>query len=90
MKTSTGKASVLTASKADEGVRQGVARLIENVKSVIYIDTHKLEYIIAAQIAGGHVMLALAPGMIAGSSTSAASSAPWTCCPRTSSVSAVF
>jgi MoxR-like ATPase len=63
MKTSTGKASVLTASKADEGVRQGVARLIENVKSVIYIDTHKLEYIIAAQIAGGHVMLADAHGV---------------------------
>jgi MoxR-like ATPase len=63
MKTSTDKASVLNSSKADQGVRRGVARLIENVKSVIYIDTHKLEYIIAAQIAGGHVMLADAHGV---------------------------
>jgi MoxR-like ATPase len=63
MKTSTDRASVLNTSKADQGVRQGVARLIENIKSVIYIDTHKLEYIIAAQIAGGHVMLADAHGV---------------------------
>ena len=63
MKTSTDKASVLDTSKADQGVRQGVARLIENIKSVIYIDTRKLEYIIAAQIAGGHVMLADAHGV---------------------------
>jgi len=63
MKTSTDKASVFTTSEADQGVRRGVARLIENVKSVIYIDTHKLEYIIAAQIAGGHVMLADAHGV---------------------------
>jgi MoxR-like ATPase len=63
MKTSTDKASVLDTSKADRGVRQGVARLIENIKSVIYIDTRKLEYIISAQIAGGHVMLADAHGV---------------------------
>ena len=63
MKTSTDKASVLDSAKADQGVRRGVARLIENIKSVIYIDTHKLEYIIAAQIAGGHVMLADAHGV---------------------------
>jgi MoxR-like ATPase len=44
-------------------VCQGAARLIQNVKSVIYIDTRKLEYIIAAQIAGGHVMLADAHGV---------------------------
>ncbi len=44
-------------------VRDGVARLIENIKSVIYIDTSKLEYVIAAQIAGGHVMLADAHGV---------------------------
>jgi MoxR-like ATPase len=44
-------------------VSQGVERLIQNIKSVIYIDTHKLEYIVAAQIAGGHVMLADAHGV---------------------------
>jgi MoxR-like ATPase len=45
------------------GVQERVRRLIENVKSVIYIDTRKLEHIIAAQIAGGHVMLADAHGV---------------------------
>jgi MoxR-like ATPase len=44
-------------------VKARVQRLIENVKSVIYIDTRKLEHIIAAQIAGGHVMLADAHGV---------------------------
>ena len=44
-------------------VSQGVARLIANIKSVIYIDSRKLEYLIAAQIAGGHVMLADAHGV---------------------------
>jgi MoxR-like ATPase len=39
-------------------VQAGVARLIENIKSVIYIQTDRLEYIIASKIAGGHVMLA--------------------------------
>jgi len=44
-------------------VSQGVARLISNIKSVIYIDSRKLEHLIAAQIAGGHVMLADAHGV---------------------------
>jgi MoxR-like ATPase len=44
-------------------VSQGVGRLIANIKSVIYIDTRKLEHLIAAQIAGGHVMLADAHGV---------------------------
>ena len=44
-------------------VSRGVARLIANIKSVIYIDSRKLEYLIAAQIAGGHVMLADAHGV---------------------------
>jgi MoxR-like ATPase len=35
-----------------------VNKLIDNIKSTIYIDTHKLEYIIASLIAGGHVILA--------------------------------
>jgi MoxR-like ATPase len=46
-----------------KAVSEGVARLIANIKSVIYIDTRKLEYLIAAQIAGGHVMLADAHGV---------------------------
>jgi len=39
-------------------VREGTIRLIENIKSVIYIQTTKLEYIIASLVAGGHVILA--------------------------------
>ena len=39
-------------------IMNGISELIANIKSVIYIDTKKLEYIIAAKIAGGHVMLA--------------------------------
>lgn len=65
MKDTADKESVIDTAAAGsaQAVRQGVARLIENIKSVIYIDTHKLEYIIAAQIAGGHVMLADAHGV---------------------------
>ena len=44
-------------------VQEGVGKLIENIRSVIYIDTLKLEYIIAAKIAGGHVMLADSHGV---------------------------
>jgi MoxR-like ATPase len=44
-------------------VREGVSRLIDNIRSVIYVDRRKLEYLIAAQIAGGHVMLADAHGV---------------------------
>ena len=47
----------------DAAVKSGVNRLISNIKSVIYIDTTKLEYLIAAKIAGGHVMLADAHGV---------------------------
>jgi len=39
-------------------VKRDVTTLIHNIKSVIYIQTYKLEYIIASLIAGGHVMLA--------------------------------
>ncbi len=35
-----------------------IAQLIDNIRKVIYIDPVKLEYLIAAQIAGGHVILA--------------------------------
>ena len=39
-------------------VMQGAETICANIKSVIYIDTRKLQHIIAALIAGGHVMLA--------------------------------
>jgi MoxR-like ATPase len=39
-------------------VLKGVSKLIANIKSVIYTQTFKLEYIIASLIAGGHVILA--------------------------------
>lgn len=44
-------------------VREGVERLIENIRSVIYVDPRKLEHLVAAQIGGGHVMLADAHGV---------------------------
>ncbi len=39
-------------------VQEGVDRLIDNIKKVIYIDSYKLEYILASKLAGGHVILA--------------------------------
>ncbi|MEW5814843.1 MAG: MoxR family ATPase [Spirochaetota bacterium] len=44
-------------------VHKGIQRLINNIKSIVYIDSKKLEYIIAAKIAGGHVMLADSHGV---------------------------
>jgi len=44
-------------------VKIAVDKLIKNIKSTIYIDTVKLEYITAANIAGGHVMLADSHGV---------------------------
>lgn len=44
-------------------VYEGTQKLIKNIKSVIYIQTIKLEYIIASLIAGGHVILADAHGV---------------------------
>ncbi len=41
-----------------ENIRDSVEKLIGNIKKVISVDTRKLEYIIAAKIAGGHVILA--------------------------------
>ncbi len=46
-----------------EYVQVGARKLIDNIRSVIYIDALKLEYMIAAQIAGGHVMLADSHGV---------------------------
>ena len=41
-----------------ENIQADVGALISNIKKVISVDTTKLEYIIAAKIAGGHVILA--------------------------------
>ncbi|MEQ8350927.1 MAG: MoxR family ATPase [Leptospiraceae bacterium] len=43
--------------------KEGILRLMANIKTVIYIDTRKLEYLIASKIAGGHVMLADSHGV---------------------------
>lgn len=50
-------------SQKHASVKAGISRLIENIKSVIYIDTVKLEYLLAAKIAGGHVLLADSHGV---------------------------
>jgi MoxR-like ATPase len=52
-----------TAMNQFSGVADGVQKLIQNIKSLIYIETHKLEYIIASKIAGGHVILADSHGV---------------------------
>ncbi|MBX7057053.1 MAG: MoxR family ATPase [Leptospirales bacterium] len=41
----------------------GIKRVVENIRKVITIDVRKLEYILAAKIAGGHVMLADSHGV---------------------------
>lgn len=43
--------------------RDGISRFMENIQSVITIEKVKLEYIIAAKIAGGHVILADSHGV---------------------------
>ena len=42
----------------NRGVKGKIDKLIDNIRSVMYVERRKLEYIIAAMIAGGHVMLA--------------------------------
>jgi len=44
-------------------IKKSIDLLINNIKSLISVDTKKLEYIIAAQIAGGHVILADSHGV---------------------------
>ncbi len=39
-------------------MKNDIDRLISNIASIIYVERRNLEYIIAAMIAGGHVMLA--------------------------------
>ncbi|MDR2370200.1 MAG: MoxR family ATPase [Treponema sp.] len=45
------------------GAAAQVPLLLQNIKRLISVDTKKLEYIIAAQIAGGHVILADSHGV---------------------------
>jgi len=47
----------------DNQIKQSVELLINNIKQLISVDAKKLEYIIAAQIAGGHVILADSHGV---------------------------
>jgi len=44
-------------------VKQSIGLLINHIKQLISVDEKKLEYIIAAQIAGGHVILADSHGV---------------------------
>lgn len=44
-------------------IRKSVELLIDNIRRLISVDEKKLEYIIAAQIAGGHVILADSHGV---------------------------
>ena len=46
-----------------ENIKQSIESLIKNIKNLISVDAKKLEYIIAAQIAGGHVILADSHGV---------------------------
>lgn len=46
-----------------QAAREGIRKLITNIKSVITVDSQKLEYIIASKIAGGHVILADSHGV---------------------------
>lgn len=43
--------------------RDGILKIMANIKSVISIQTKKLEYILASKIAGGHVILADSHGV---------------------------
>ena len=47
----------------DSTVKQSIELLIHNIRNLISVDGKKLEYIIAAQIAGGHVILADSHGV---------------------------
>ncbi|HPX27002.1 MAG TPA: MoxR family ATPase [Treponemataceae bacterium] len=50
-------------SNLTENIPASVSRLVENMRSIISIDPKKLEYIVAAMISGGHVILADSHGV---------------------------
>ena len=54
--------SILSAAEA-QTVSAEIRRLLDNVRSLIYIDPRTLEYLIAAKIAGGHAILADSHGV---------------------------
>jgi len=47
----------------ESNIKQSIDLLINNIRNLISVDAKKLEYIIAAQIAGGHVILADSHGV---------------------------
>ncbi|MCL2804861.1 MAG: MoxR family ATPase [Treponema sp.] len=47
----------------DTQIKPSIEKLINNIRRLISVDAKKLEYIIAAQIAGGHVILADSHGV---------------------------
>ena len=53
---------ILSAAEA-QAVSAEIQRLIDNVRSLIYIAPRTLEFLIAAKIAGGHVILADSHGV---------------------------
>lgn len=50
-------------SEALTEVRSGVSSLISNIRSVISIDSVKLEHLVASHVAGGHILLADSHGV---------------------------
>ncbi|TVR53977.1 MAG: MoxR family ATPase [Spirochaetaceae bacterium] len=50
--------SAVLESESPADIRDAVTAVIDNIRTVIYVERRKLEYIIAAKIAGGHVILA--------------------------------
>lgn len=62
MNKRSGRSAVKTGNFAEK-ISADVSKLIDNIKSVIFMDINKLEYLIAAKIAGGHVMLADSHGV---------------------------
>jgi MoxR-like ATPase len=59
----TNKSSGTNKGDFAKKVSAEVSKLINNIKSVIFMDNIKLEYLIASKIAGGHVMLADSHGV---------------------------
>ncbi|MDR0464421.1 MAG: MoxR family ATPase [Treponema sp.] len=47
----------------DSNIKPSIDLLVNNIRNLISVDAKKLEYIIAAQIAGGHVILADSHGV---------------------------
>ena len=48
---------------AVRGASDGIRRIIDNVRSIISIDARKMEHLLAAKLAGGHVILADSHGV---------------------------